>query len=45
MFGIELLTTGGERYAIRRTALDQAMLQTPGVPPKPVLQQVRPAPR
>lgn len=36
MFGIELLTTGGERYAIRRTALDQAVLQTPGVPPKPL---------
>jgi glucose-6-phosphate dehydrogenase assembly protein OpcA len=36
MFGIELLTSGGERYAIRRTALDQATLQTPGVPPKPV---------
>jgi len=36
MFGIELVTVGGERYAIRRTALDQAVLQTPGVPPKPV---------
>jgi hypothetical protein len=36
MFGVELVTTGGERYAIRRTSLDQALLQTPGVLPKPV---------
>jgi glucose-6-phosphate dehydrogenase assembly protein OpcA len=36
MFGIELTTHAGERYAIRRTALDQAELRTPGVPPKPV---------
>jgi glucose-6-phosphate dehydrogenase assembly protein OpcA len=28
--------TGDERYAIRRTALDQTVLHTPGVPPKPV---------
>lgn len=36
IFGIELTTRAGERYAIRRTALDQAELQTPGVPAKPV---------
>src|SRR6185503_14181898 len=36
MFGIELVTGSGERYAIQRTAIDQAVLQTPGVPPKPV---------
>jgi glucose-6-phosphate dehydrogenase assembly protein OpcA len=36
MFGIEVTTHAGERYAIRRTAIDQAELRTPGVPPKPV---------
>jgi glucose-6-phosphate dehydrogenase assembly protein OpcA len=36
MFGIEVATHAGERFAIRRTALDQAELQTPGVPPRPV---------
>ncbi len=36
ILGIEVVTGGGDRYAIRRTALDQAVLQTPGVPPKPV---------
>jgi glucose-6-phosphate dehydrogenase assembly protein OpcA len=36
ILGIELVTSSGDRYAIRRTALDQALLQTPGVPPKPV---------
>jgi len=36
MFGIEVTTHAGERYAIRRTAVDQAELLTPGVPPKPV---------
>ena len=36
MFGIEVTTHAGERYAIRRTAVDQAELRTPGVPPKPV---------
>ena len=32
MFSIELTTDAGDRYAIRRTALDQAELHTPGVP-------------
>ena len=36
IMGIEVVTVGGDRYAIRRTAIDQAVLQTPGVPPKPV---------
>jgi glucose-6-phosphate dehydrogenase assembly protein OpcA len=36
LFGIEIVTATGERYAIRRTALDQATLQTHGVPPRPV---------
>jgi len=36
MLGIEVLTHAGDRHAIRRTALDQALVQTPGVPPKPV---------
>ena len=36
MFGIEVTTDAGDRYAIRRTAIDQAELRTPGVPPKPV---------
>jgi glucose-6-phosphate dehydrogenase assembly protein OpcA len=36
MFGIEVTTHAGERYAIRRTALDQAELQTPGFAPRPV---------
>jgi hypothetical protein len=36
ILGVELVTGGGDRYAIRRTALDQAVLQTPGVPAKPV---------
>jgi glucose-6-phosphate dehydrogenase assembly protein OpcA len=33
---VEVTTTADERYAIRRTALDQAVLQTPAVPPRPV---------
>jgi glucose-6-phosphate dehydrogenase assembly protein OpcA len=36
MFGIEVTTHAGERYAIWRTALDQAELQTPGFAPRPV---------
>jgi hypothetical protein len=35
ILGVEV-ATGDDRYAIRRTALDQALLQTPGVPPRPV---------
>jgi glucose-6-phosphate dehydrogenase assembly protein OpcA len=31
------LAVGAERYAIRRTALDQAVLETPRVPSKPVM--------
>jgi len=30
------LETGDDRYVLRRTALDQTLLQIPGVPPKPV---------
>jgi len=36
ILGVEVLTTADERYATRRTALDQALLQTPAVPPRPV---------
>ena len=36
MFSIELTTDAGDRYAIRRTALDQAELHTPGVPARTV---------
>jgi glucose-6-phosphate dehydrogenase assembly protein OpcA len=36
ILGIEVATHAGDRYGIRRTALDQAELQTPGVPGKPV---------
>jgi glucose-6-phosphate dehydrogenase assembly protein OpcA len=39
ILGVELVSghAGDDhRYAIRRTALDQALLQTPGVPPRPV---------
>jgi len=36
MLGLEL-AVGTERYAIRRTALDQAVVETPQVPPKPVM--------
>jgi hypothetical protein len=36
ILAVEVTTTDDERYAIRRTALDQALLQTPAVPPRPV---------
>jgi len=36
MLALEL-AVGAERYAIRRTALDQAVLETPRVPSKPVM--------
>jgi glucose-6-phosphate dehydrogenase assembly protein OpcA len=36
ILGIELTTTGDERYGTRRTALDQALLHTPGVPARTV---------
>jgi hypothetical protein len=37
IFGVDLSSgPNGDRYAIRRTARDQAMLQTPGVPARPV---------
>jgi hypothetical protein len=36
ILGLELVA-GAERYAIRRTALDQAVLETPRVPPRPVM--------
>jgi glucose-6-phosphate dehydrogenase assembly protein OpcA len=35
IFGVEILSDGN-RYGIRRIALDQALLQTPGVPGRPV---------
>ena len=36
ILGVTVETGQGDRYAIRRTALDQALLQIPGVPPRPV---------
>ena len=34
ILAVEVTTASDDRYAIRRTAIDQTQLQTPGVPPK-----------
>jgi hypothetical protein len=36
ILAIEVTTHAGDRHAIRRTALDQSQLHTPGVPPRTV---------
>jgi hypothetical protein len=36
ILAVEVTTADDERYAIRRTAIDHTLLQTPGLPPKPV---------